>query len=248
MKFEDIKLSPNIMSGLQDVNYTELTELQEKALPKILEGNDALIKAAPGKSKNATFVIPALAKIDGKEEVKGTTTLILTPNSDEAQQIDELVWAAGYHAQVECASIDLDGSEEEQKASLNDAPQVIVANPGPLLSVMQDLRFIFRHIDYLVIDELDKLASLNLIPKVKNILKRVLSEHQTLIFTSELTDEVEAFAKDNLVDGIAIGFDENGVPPMLDKPPAVPQDISQGYIYVPNRMKITTLMAHIDSQ
>ncbi|MCW9714317.1 DEAD/DEAH box helicase [Aliifodinibius salicampi] len=246
MKFEDIKLSPNIMSGLQDVNYTELTELQEKALPKILEGSDALIKAAPGKSKNATFVIPALAKIDGKEEVEGTTTLILTPNSDEAQQIDELVWAAGYHAQVECASIDLDGSEEEQKASLNDAPQVIVANPGPLLSVMQDLRFIFRHIDYLVIDELDKLASLNLIPKVKNILKRVLSEHQTLIFTSELTDEVEAFAKDNLEDGIAIGFDENGVPPMLDKPPTVPQDISQGYIYVPNRMKITTLMAHIE--
>lgn len=238
-------LAPNIMSGLQDVNYTELTELQEKALPKILEDNDVLIKADPGKSKNATFVIPALAKIDEKEEVEGTITLILTPNSTEAQQIDELVWAMGYHAQIECASIDLDGNEDEQKELLKNAPQVIVGNPGPLLNTMQDLRYIFRHVDYLVIDELDKLISLDLLPKIKNILKRVLSDHQTLIFTSELNDSVEEFAEDILDEGVAIGF-EPEESQVLNKPPKVPGDLEQGYIYVPNRMKITTFMAHIE--
>lgn len=238
-------LSPNIMSGLHDVNYTELTELQEKALPKILEGDDALIKAEPGKDKNATFVIPALAKIDAKKKVEETTTLILTPNSAESKQIDELIWAMGYHAQIECASIDLDGEEEQQKELLKDTPQVIVGNPGPLLAILQDLRYIFRHVDYLVIDEMDTLFSLNLVPKVNNILKRVISEHQTLIFTDTLTDEVQNFAENTLTDGIAIGFDPSKSK-MLSKPPNVPGNLSQGYIYVPNRMKITTFMAHIE--
>lgn len=233
------------MNGLEDVNYTELTELQENALPKILDGEDALIRAEPGKDKNATFVIPALAKIDDKDKVEGVTTLILTPGSSESKQIDELIWAMGYHAQIECASIDLDGDEEEQKELLKNAPQVIVGNPGPLLNILQDLRYIFRHVDYLVIDEADNHISLDLMSKIKNILKRVISEHQTLIFTNELTDEVEQFAEDTLTDGIAIGFDPSKSQ-LLSKPPKVPGDLPQGYIYVPNRMKITTFMAHIE--
>lgn len=245
MKFEEMTLSPNIMSGLQDVNYTELTELQENALPGILEGKDALIKAAPGKNKNATFVIPALAKIDANDKVEGTTSLILTPGSEESKQIDELIWAMGYHAEIECASIDLDGSMEEQKELLKKAPQVIVGNPGPLLNVLQEMRYIFRHVDYVVIDEIDKMISLNLMPQVKNILKRVISEHQTLILTEELTDEVEEFAEHTLDDGIALGFDPANSQ-ILSTPPKVPGDLDQGYIYVPNRMKITTFMAHIE--
>lgn len=233
------------MSGLQDVNYTELTELQEKALPKILKGGDVLIKAEPGKDKNATFVIPALAKIDAKEEVEGVTTLILTPGSSESKQIDELISTLGYHAQVECASINLDGDEEEQKELIKSAPQVIVGNPGPLLNILQDLRYIFRHVDYLVIDEADNHISLDLISKIKNILKRVISDHQTLVFTTKLTDEVEKFAEDILKDGIAVGFDSSESQ-VLSKPPKVPGSLSQGYIYVPNRMKITTFMAHIE--
>ncbi|NIT55125.1 MAG: DEAD/DEAH box helicase, partial [Aliifodinibius sp.] len=67
MKFEEMTLSPNIMSGLQDINYTELTELQEKVIPAVLEGNDALIKAEPGSSKIASFVIPALEQVNKRE-------------------------------------------------------------------------------------------------------------------------------------------------------------------------------------
>jgi superfamily II DNA/RNA helicase len=237
-------LSPNIMSGLEDVNYTELTELQEKALPVILEGNDALIKAEPGGSKIASFVIPALEKINAKEQPEGITVLILTPNPKESQKIDELVWAMGYHAQIECASIDMDGDFEQQADALQSEVEVIVGNPGPLLDICQDLRFIFRHVDLLVIDEADEMLSLNLEPKLKNIKKRVLSDPQTLIYTQELNDEVKEFAKKYLKEPKTVGFD--GKPGMLTEPPKLDQNLDQGYIYVPNRMKITTLMAHIE--
>ena len=232
------------MSGLEDVNYTELTELQEETLPVVLDGKDALIKAKPGGSKIASFVIPALEKINNKEPKDGTSVLVLTPNPEEAQQIDELVWAMGYHAEIECASIDLDGDFEEQAEALQSKVEVIVGNPGSLLDVCQELRFIFRDVDLLVIDAADEMLSLNLDSKIKNITKRVLSDHQTLIYTEELNEDVKQFAKKYLNEPEAVGFDDQ--PSMLAEPPTLDQNLKQGYIYVPNRMKITTLMAHIE--
>ena len=232
------------MDGLEDVNYTELTELQEQTIPTILDGNDALIKAEPGGSKIASFIIPALQQIDSSDEKEGTSVLVLTPNPEESQQIDELVWAMGYHAQIECASIDLDGEFEEQAEALESAVEVIVGNPGPLLDVCQDLRYVFRDVDLLVIDAADEMLSLNLGSKIKNINKRILSDHQTLIYTEELNEDVQELAKKFLDKPTAIGFDNK--PGMLTEPPQVDQKLNQGYIYVPNRMKISTLMAHLE--
>lgn len=245
MKFEEMTLSPNIMSGLQDINYTELTELQEEVIPAVLEGNDALIKAEPGSSKIASFVIPALEQVNNREDKDGTSVLILTPNPEESQEIDELVWAMGYHAQIECASIDMDTDLEEQKEAIQSEVEVIVGNPGPLLDVCQDLRFIFRHVGLVVIDAADEMVALNLQDKIKNILKRVLNEHQTLVYAKEVNDDVKELTKQHTVDPVAIGFEDT--PGMLTEPPKVDQNLSQGYIYVPNRMKITTLMAHLEN-
>lgn len=244
MKFEELNLSPNIMSGLQDINYTELTELQEEVIPAVLEGNDALIKADQGSSRIASFIIPALEQVNKRKDKEGTSVLVLTPNPDESKQIDELVWAMGYHGQIECASIDMDTDEAEQKESLQSGVEVIVGNPGPLQDICNDLRFIFRHVGMVVIDSAETMAALNLQGKIQNILKRVLSDHQTLIFTSELNDDVKELTKKYSNEPIAIGFEDK--PGMLTEPPTVDQNLSQGYIYVPNRMKITTLMAHVE--
>jgi superfamily II DNA/RNA helicase len=247
LKFEEMTLSPEIMSGLKDVNYSELTELQEAVLPVVLEGKDAFIQAEPGSSKNASFVIPALEKISQSEEVEGTKVLILTPNPKESKEIDELVWAMGYHAEIECASIDLDKEEEEQKKSLQNNLEVIVGNPGPLDEIMQDLRFIFREVSLVVIDAADEMVALNLTSRINNILKRVLSDHQTLVYTSKTNDEVTELAKNLLKEPEVIGFEARSARINLTEPPKVTRDLSHGYIYVPNRMKISTLMAHIEN-
>lgn len=244
MKFEELNLSPDIMSGLQDLKYTELTGLQEEVIPAVLEGNDALIKAEPGSSRIASFVIPALEQINKREDKEGTSVLVLTPNPKESKEIDELVWSIGYHAQIECASIDMDTDIEEQKEAIQSEVEVIVGNPGPLNDICQDLRFIFRHVGLVVIDAADEMVALNLQDKIQNILKRVLSDPQTLIYTNDLNDDVKEFTKKLTEEPVAVGFEDK--PGMLTEPPKVDQNLSQGYIYVPNRMKITTLMAHLE--
>lgn len=233
------------MSGLQDVHYSELTDLQEEVIPAVLSGKDALIKAEPGADKNASFIVPALEMINQKKQIDGTSVLVLTPNPKESKEIDELVWAMGYHAQIECASIDLDGEPDEQAEDLESGVEIIVGNPGPLLDLMQNERFIFRNVDLLVIDSVDEMISLNLTTKIENINKRVISEHQTLIYTSELNDPVKDFAKEYLEQPLLIGFKDVG-PEAISEPPKLDSKLSQGYIYVPNRMKISTLMAHIE--
>lgn len=246
MKFEELSLSPNILSGLKDVNYLETTELQEEVIPILLDGKDALIKSEPGKNKNGAIIIPALERIEQKEEVEGTVALILTPNSKEAKEMDELVWAMGYHAQIECASVDLDGERQEQEEALESRVPVMVANPGPLLDIMQDNKFIFRNVEYLVIDSADKMVSLGLTDKIKKISRRVLSEHQTIVFSSEINKDIKDFANSYLDEPEIIGFESVANAKELAGPPSVSQNLSQGYIYVPNRMKITTLMAHLE--
>lgn len=237
------------MSGLQDVNYAEATELQERVIPVLLKGEDALVKSEPGKSKNGAVIIPALERIEQKEEVEGTVALILTPNPKEAKEMDELVWAMGYHSQIECVSVDIDGDREEQEKSLKDRVPVVVANPGRLLELMQDNKLILRNVEYLVIDSADEMIELNLTDKIKLILRRVLSEHQTIVFSSNLNNDVKDLANKYLDEPEIIGFDQIRSARELAGPPAVPKNLSQGYIYVPNRMKITTLMAHLeDSQ
>ena len=233
------------MSGLQDVHYSELTELQEEVIPAVLNGKDALIKANPGGDKNASFIVPALEKINQKENKEGTSVLVLTPNPKEAKELDELVWAMGYHAQIECASIDLDGEPKEQTEALESGVEVIVGNPGPLSEIMQKELFIFRNIDLLVIDSADEMISLGLVTKIENIKKRVISDPQILIYTGKLTDEVKTLAKEYLEEPEVLGFENIGREAVAE-PPKLDNKLTHGYIYVPNRMKISTLMAHVD--
>lgn len=237
-------LSANIVSGLNDINLKKPTELQQLIIPKALNGHDALIKSTSAKEKYASFAIPVLEAIDAKEEADGIQALILTPSSQAAQQITDIVRAIGYHCDISCASIDNDGDQEEFKHILNNKPEALVGNPDSLLNTLNDHRFIFRQVDYLVIDDANSLIKQNQLPKVEGVLKRILSDYQTLIYADELTEKVKEFSLSTLDDGMSLGFDgTNGQ--LLGNPPTVEKGLNHSYIYVPNRMKITTLMAHI---
>lgn len=250
MNFDELNLSPEIMSGLKDVKKDKLTELEQAVLPAILEKKDALIKAGNGADKNGVIGISALQKFSMIEEQKGTHILILTPNAKGAKEIDELIGAMGYHAQVECASVDLDGNQAEQQEAIESGAPVIVANPGRLNDILEDNKFIFRHIDYFIVDSLDEMISNDLFDQLKQINRRVMSDCQKVIFADSLNKDVQSFAKYLLDEPEIIGFEEESSDEQqsdTDTPPEVPKNLQQNYINVPSRMKITTLMAHIEN-
>lgn len=245
MKKENITLSPEIVNGLEDVNIIEFTELQEQVFSAVREGKNALIKTQPD-SDFTSFAVPAVELVQSyKEEKDGISILVLTPNPEESQKIDELIRAIGYHAQISCASIDMDADPEEQEKALSSDVQAIVGNPGPLADTIGTLRFIFRQVDLVVVDAADDMVSLNLQSKIKQILRRVLSDYQMLIYMDEYNDDVKELAKNYIEKPVIIGFDEPDSASMFSDPPEVDSSIRHGYIYVPNRMGISTLTSYI---
>lgn len=283
MSFEDYKLSPEVVSGLNDVNFIEPTPLQKKVLPVALEGSDLLIEAHTGIDKDGAFLIPVAQKVSSSEKEAGTRALILTPNEERARKLDEQVWAMGYHAQISCAPIEMGGDRKTQVEALRANTPVLVANPGQLIELLTENRAIFNKLDMLVLDEADVLAGMNLLPKVKDIIKRITCKHQTMILAAKMDDELEAFARKVLNEPEVVGFDgltfeedkeekeepkdqketsqtaekggaRNGQQKQKTEEPSsetksagqIPKDLEQGYIYVPGRMKISTLMAHLD--
>lgn len=238
-------LSPEIVDGLEDVNITEFTELQEQVFSTVREGKNALIKATT-ESDFTSFAVPSVELIQNrKEEKDGISVLVLTPNPEESQEIDELIRAIGYHAQISCASIDMDADPEEQEKTLGSDLQAIVGNPGPLADTIETMRYVFRDVDLVVIDAADKMVSLNLQSKIKNILRRVLGDYQTLIYMDEYNDDVKELAQNYVEKPVIIGFDEPDSAGMFSNPPEVDSSIRHGYIYVPDRMAISTLTSYI---
>ncbi|MDZ7691836.1 MAG: DEAD/DEAH box helicase [Balneolaceae bacterium] len=250
LTFDEMNLSPELMSGLRDVNYQEPTEIQQSVIPLALEGKDILIKSEEDeKGKYGSFIVPALERVTATgEEDKGTQILIITPDPDDANEIDKLVWAMGYHAQVECATVELEGDYDEQEKAILDGVQVLVANPGRLTDLLEKHRFIFRDVELLVLDNIEDCILLDLVPLIKDVKKRIMSDYQVIGYSKEYNEEVKSLVEYIMEEPSVVGFENvrsNGQ--LTTEPPEVPSKLKQGYINVPDRMKITTLMAHIDS-
>lgn len=252
LTFDEMNLSPELMSGLRDVNYQEPTEIQQSVIPLSMEGKNVLVKSEDDdKGKYGSFIIPALEKIiqsKDDEEEKGTQILVLTPNHDDGKKIDELFWAMGYHAQVECATVGLDSELEDQEQEVIDGVQVLVANPDRLLEILEKNRIVLRHVELLVLDKIDDFVSFNMESKIKDIKKRIISDYQALGYANEFNDKIKSLVEYIMEEPEVVGFENvrsNGQ--LVTEPPELASQLKQGYIKVPNRMKITTLMAHIDS-
>lgn len=238
MKFDEWNLGSEVTDRL---NNGEPTEFQQKAISALLGDTDALINSGDGEGRVDAIAVSVLEKIARLEDPEHTRVIILTPDAETVRQIAGQLESVD-RPQISCTAVTEDGDREEQEEALNERRTVLVAQPVRLQELMKDNLFICRDVDLVVVDEADKMTSEDMTWSVERILKRVLSEHRTVIFAGELNTASKHLSEKLLDDPGMIGFE-----PGVAAPPTVPKDISQGFINVPNRMKISTLMAHIDS-
>jgi superfamily II DNA/RNA helicase len=304
LSFEEFGLSPELMSGLADVRIEEPTPLQNEVIPPALQGKHLLVKHEAG--DDGVFLIPALQKLTTNGEVTGTRVLILTPSVERVKEIDETVWAMGYHAQISSAALSMKGIRTEQEQAMKDGAPVVVANPGRLIEILENHELTLSHVDLIIIDEAHGMENYNLVSRVKDIIQKVESDPQVLIFSKSNNKATQQLSSTLLKDPQTIGFNEEAVSESkqetksesesrndnndseiqqnveefeldqeqinrklaeasvsvvlnpeekkeeekaeeLDsKPEPVSEDLTQAYIYVPPRAKISTLLAHLE--
>lgn len=195
MKFTDLNMTPSIQDGLRDVNFIEPTPIQEKAIPHILDGKDLIGTAQTGTGKTGAFVIPLMEKIlQGDRD--GTKALILSPTRELARQIDEEIFAIGYHSGITSATV-IGGSDfSEQAKALKAGVDIIVATPGRLIDQKKVLNIDFSKIRFLVLDEADRMLDMGFLPDMKKIIGWLPSQRQTLLFSATMPSEIRKLSSE----------------------------------------------------
>ncbi|GAA5520929.1 DEAD-box ATP-dependent RNA helicase CshA [Fodinibius salicampi] len=190
LSFEQFTLNEKLSLGLQDLNYTDPTPIQEECIPLILNGRDVIGAAQTGTGKTGAFVIPLIQRIM-ENPSEHTQALILSPTRELAQQIEEQIFALGYHTGVSSATVTGGSDYGTQVKAIRAGVDIIVATPGRLIDQMKVLDLDFSHLNYLVLDEADRMLDMGFLPDVMKIVKKLPEERQTMLFSATMVEEVQ---------------------------------------------------------
>ncbi|TVR28516.1 MAG: DEAD/DEAH box helicase [Balneolaceae bacterium] len=193
MKFTEFNLSESLLDGLRDIQFTEPTAIQEKAIPIVTAGKDLIATAQTGTGKTGAFIIPIMERVLQSER-KGVKALIVSPTRELASQIDEQVFAIGYHAGISSATV-IGGSDfAVQAKALKAGVDIIVATPGRLIDQNKVVGIDFSNLEYLVLDEADRMLDMGFMPDIKKIISWLPEKRQTLLFSATMPNEIKKLA------------------------------------------------------
>ena len=175
-----MKLNPALLRGLKDLGFTRPTPIQSDAIPAALAGRDVLACAMTGSGKTAAFLLPILHHLIDKPR-RTTRALILTPTRELAAQILEDLNQIAIHTPITGASVYGGVGMGPQEHAFRSGVDVIVATPGRLLDHFRHSYAKLPGIEFLVLDEADRMLDMGFLPDIRRILRHVPSRRQTLL-------------------------------------------------------------------
>jgi ATP-dependent RNA helicase RhlE len=203
LNFNNFQLHPNIIAGVNALNYETPTPIQEQAIPHVLAGRDIIGLAQTGTGKTAAFVLPILQRL--QQEPRGKMgALIISPTRELAEQIHECFSLLGSRTGLRSVTVYGGVGMEAQIRGLRKGAEIVVACPGRLLDHIWKGNVDFPSLKILVIDEADRLFDMGFLPDIRNILKCILHRHQTLLFSATMPEDIKRLAKEILVDPITV--------------------------------------------
>jgi ATP-dependent RNA helicase RhlE len=193
--FRSLGLSDRILKAIQEAGYTEPTPIQSAAIPEVLAGWDVIGIAQTGTGKTAAFVLPILHHLAarmGEGERRGMRALVVAPTRELVVQIEENVRAYAKHLPLRMATVFGGVSERPQIEALRSGVELVVATPGRLIDLMGQRYANFSGIEFLVLDEADRMLDMGFLPPIRKIVKALPQKRQTLMFSATLSREIEA--------------------------------------------------------
>ena len=189
MQFEQTALSREMQRAIQDMGFTEMTEVQEKTIPEMMEGKDVIAKAPTGTGKTCAFGVPIIERIDGESDA--LQCLILAPTRELTSQItDDMRAMAKYKEGLRIVSVYGGQSMQRQIEHLKKKPQIIVATPGRLLDHIKRKTVKLHALKTVVLDEADEMLDMGFIKDVTNILDHCPKKKQVVMFSATISREV----------------------------------------------------------
>jgi len=211
MSFSSLQLSDPILKALADLDYTQPTPIQEKAIPVILSGKNLIAAAQTGTGKTASFVLPILQKLNTGHKLRGKRirALILVPTRELAVQLEKSV--AAYSQYLDLSSMAMYGGADStaQIQRLIGGIDILVATPGRLLDMAQQRVLHFDELEVLVLDEADRMLDMGFIGDINKIIERLPEQRQNLLFSATISNEVRSLAKRSIYRPVEISIKQD---------------------------------------
>ncbi|MBQ8715708.1 MAG: DEAD/DEAH box helicase [Prevotella sp.] len=209
MNFEETYLNDNILDALYDMRFEEMTPVQEKCIPEILDGHDLIGVAQTGTGKTAAYLLPILSMLDdGGYPKDAVNCIVMAPTRELAQQIDQAMQGFGYYLDgVSSVAVygGNDGSRFDQEMrGLKMGADVIIATPGRLLSHIRMGHVDLSRLSFFVLDEADRMLDMGFSDDILQIAKLLPKNHQTIMFSATMPNKIQQLARTLLYNPIEV--------------------------------------------
>jgi ATP-dependent RNA helicase RhlE len=197
MSFEDFKLNKQLITAIEELGYTEPTEIQQLGIPQILAGHDIMGIAQTGTGKTAAYLLPLLMKI---KYAQGTTprALILVPTRELAIQVGESVQALSKHTDIRHVVAYGGVGMVRQIETIRAGVDIVVATPGRFMDIYLKKELVTKQLNTLILDEADKMMDMGFMPQIRKVLEIVPRKRQNLLFSATMPEKVERLTEEFL--------------------------------------------------
>src|ERR671920_715243 len=211
MPFTALKLHPDLLKGIRELGFTRPTPIQQAAIPPALSGRDVLACAMTGSGKTAAFLLPILHRLVDKP--RGTTrALVLTPTRELAAQLLEDLNDLAVHTPITGASVYGGVGMGPQEHAFRSGVDVLIATPGRLLDHLRAPYARLTNLEFLVLDEADRMLDMGFLPEIRKILRYVPAKRQTLFFSATMPPPIAALTGEMLRNPVMIQRERQAAP------------------------------------
>jgi ATP-dependent RNA helicase RhlE len=206
MKFSDFPIQDILKKQLAALGFKRPTDIQFKAIKHILNGEDVMAVAQTGTGKTAAFVIPVLHMLLSKKRSKhdGVQVLVMVPTRELAKQIANVFQDIGKDSGIQILGLHGGVEQESQISKLQKRVDVLVATPGRMFDLIAQGHIDISRLACLILDEADLMLDLGFNKDIKDVLKKIPKNRQTLFFTATISKKIKSLAYDVVRDAIRI--------------------------------------------
>lgn len=197
MKFDDYPIGDEIKHNLKRMGFKRPTDIQFKAIPSILKGEDVLAIAQTGTGKTAAFAIPELARIHKAKTSKrssGISCLVMVPTRELAMQIGDVFTQLAKHTRVKIFALYGGVEQDRQIKKIQEGIDILVATPGRMFDLISQGYIRLDNVKTLVLDEADRMLDLGFIEDIKQVKRKLTRKHQTLFFSATINKKIKKLA------------------------------------------------------
>jgi ATP-dependent RNA helicase RhlE len=210
--FASLALHPSLHRGLKELGFARPTPIQADAIPPALDGRDLLACAMTGSGKTYAFLLPILHQLMSKSR-GSTRALVLTPTRELAAQIHQSMNDIAIHTPLTSAAVFGGVGMGPQEHAFRSGVDVLVATPGRLLDHFRQPYAKLDQLEFLVLDEADRMLDMGFLPEIKKILRHLPArKRQTLFFSATMPGPIAALSKEMLSNPVTLNLQRQSAP------------------------------------